>query len=96
VGDAYDSIQKEIPRLLRMDEASRQRFLIKTIRQAREEYQPLLKKPEDVLKPYRFQNLLDKPTRKERADYQQVFGAHKIPPGAASGYRLKEEKEARP
>jgi hypothetical protein len=96
VGDAYEGIQKEIPRLLRMDEASRQRFLIKTIRQAREEYQPLLKKPEDVLKPYRFQNLLDKPTRKERADYQQMFGAHKIPPGAASGYRLKEEKEARP
>jgi hypothetical protein len=51
LGDAYDAIQKEIPRLLRMDDASRQRFLIKAIRQAREEYQPLLKKPEDVLKP---------------------------------------------
>lgn len=96
VGDAYDGIQKEIPRLLRMDDASRQRFLIKSIRQAREEYQPLLKKPEDVTKPYRFQNLLDKPTRKERAGWQQMFGARKIPPGAASGYRIKEEKEARP
>jgi len=95
VGDAYEGMQKEIPRLLRMDDASRQRFLIKAIRQARAEYQPLLKKAEDVLKPYRFKNLLDNPTRKERAAWQQIFGVRKIPPGAASGYRLKEEKEAR-
>jgi hypothetical protein len=94
VGDAYDSIQKDLPRLLRMDEAQRQRYLIKTIRQAREDYQPVLKKPEDVMKPYRFSNLLDKPTRAERAAWQHIMGFRKISPGFMTGYRMKpEEKE---
>jgi len=93
VGDAYDSIQKDLPRLLRMDEAQRQRYLIKTIRQAREDYQPILKKPEDVMKPYRFSNLMDKPTRAERAAWQQVMGFRKSNPGFMTGYRVKPEEE---
>ncbi|MDI6752786.1 MAG: strawberry notch C-terminal domain-containing protein [Thermodesulfobacteriota bacterium] len=92
VGDAYDAIQKDLPRIIRMDEAQRQRYLIKIIRQARDEYQPVLKKPEGVMKPYRFSSLLDKPTRKERA-WQQVMGFRKINPGLITGYRLKPEEE---
>jgi hypothetical protein len=95
VGDACDSIQKDLPRLLRMDEAQRQRYLIKAIRQAREDYQPILKKPEDVMKPYRFSNLVDKPTRAERAAWQQVMGFRKSNPGLMTGYRLKPEEERR-
>lgn len=90
VGDAYDTLQKDLPRILRMEDDQRQRLLIKTIRQAREEYQPTLKKPEDVTKSYRFSNLLDKPTRKERASWQQLMGVRTVPSGAASDFRLKE------
>jgi hypothetical protein len=95
VGDAYDKLklEKDLPRVLRMDDDQRQRYLIKAIRQARDEYQPILKKPEDVMKPYRFSSLLDKPTRAERANVQALFGVRKTTPGQATGYRLKEEKE---
>jgi hypothetical protein len=74
-----------------MDEAQRQRYLIRAIRQAREEYQPILKKPEDVMKPYRFTNMLDKPTRAERANWQSIMGFRKAPPGEVTGYRMKSE-----
>jgi len=88
VGDAYDIIQKNLPKLVHMEEAQRQRYLIKIIRQAREDYKPLLKKPEGAPKP---PSPFDKPTRAEKARWQSVMGFGRIPSGAASGYRMKEE-----
>jgi hypothetical protein len=87
VGDAYDGIQKDLPRILRMDEASRQRFLIKAIREAREEYRPVLKKPESQKVKVDYA----KSTRKERADWQAIMGFKKAKAGEMTGFRLKEE-----
>jgi len=88
VGDAYDIIQKNLPKIVRMEEAQRQRYLIKVIRQAREDYKPILKKPKDATKP---ESPYAKPTRAERASWQSVMGFGKAKPGEATGYRLKEE-----
>jgi hypothetical protein len=88
VGDAYDIIQKNLPKIVRMEEAQRQRYLIKVIRQAREEYKPVLKKPKDETK---LESPYDKATRAERARWQSVMGFRKAKTGEASGYRLKEE-----
>jgi hypothetical protein len=88
VGDAYDIIQKNLPKLVHMEEAQRQRYLIKIIRQAREDYKPLLKKPESAPKP---SSPFDKPTRAEKARWQSVMGFGRIPVGGASEYRMREE-----
>jgi len=69
--------------------------MTKVLRQAREDYQPILKNPNEVLRPYRFSNLLDRPTRQERASWQQMMGFKKTTPGLITGFRLKEE-EAQP
>ena len=89
VGDAYDVIRKNLPKIVHMEEAQRQRYLIKIIRQAREDYKPLLKKPESAVP--KSPSPFDKPTRAEKARWQSVMGFGRIPSGAASGYRMKEE-----
>lgn len=94
VGDAYDKVKKDLPRIANMDKDQRQGYISKALRQAREEYQPILKNPMDVLKPYRFSNLLDRPTRQERASWQQTMGFKKTTPGLITGFRLKEGEEA--
>jgi hypothetical protein len=88
VGDAYDIIQKNLPKIIHMEEAQRQRYLIKIIRQAREEYKPVLSKPKDEAK---IESPYAKPTRAERANWQSVMGFKKAKAGEASGYRMKDE-----
>jgi hypothetical protein len=90
VGDAYDIIQNNLPKIVHMEEAQRQRYLIKIIRQAREEYKPILQKPKDETK---MESPYDKATRAERANWQSVMGFRKARSGEATGYRLKEEAQ---
>jgi predicted RNA methylase len=92
VGDAYTEVKKGLPRFASMDPEQRQNSLTRILRQARKEYIPTLKKPEDVLQPYRFKSLFDTPTRQEKARYQALFGAGKVNAGLATGFRIREEE----
>jgi hypothetical protein len=100
--DAYERLQKELPRLMMMPREERQARINSALRQARADYQPVIKgtEAEELLKPYRLSALLAAPTRAERAGWQHLMGTRRVPPGLATGFRFKEgerkdERQAR-
>jgi hypothetical protein len=60
-----------------MDDEARNNRLVALLRQMQDEYQPVKKgrrELDEVMKPFRFKSLFDKPTRRQRAEWSNIFG----------------------
>jgi hypothetical protein len=73
--DAFDIVKKD-HRFFATEGEARNKRLAALLRQMREEYK-LVKKGNglaEVMKPFRFKSLADKPTRRQRAEWSDIFG----------------------
>lgn len=74
--DAFEEVRKD-PRFFAMDAEARNNRLVAILRQMRDEYQPVKKgrrELDEVMKLFRFKSLFDKPTRRQRAEWSNIFG----------------------
>jgi hypothetical protein len=75
--DAFEEVRKD-SRFFAMDAEARDNRLVTLLRQMRDEYQPVKKRTrelDEVMKPFRFKSLFDKPTRRQRAEWSNIFGS---------------------
>ncbi|MBM4273675.1 MAG: hypothetical protein FJ134_04315 [Deltaproteobacteria bacterium] len=74
--DAFEEVKKD-PRFFTLDEEARNHRLASLLKRMREEYQPV-KKPgrelDEVMKPFRYRSMFDQPTRRQRAEWSNIFG----------------------
>ena len=81
VGDAFEEVKKD-PRFFSMEEEARNKRLASLLRQMREEYKPVKTgrgEIDEVMKPFRFKSLFDKPSRRQRAEWSDNFGPRRSP-----------------
>jgi hypothetical protein len=74
--DAFEEVRKA-PRFFALDEEARNHHLAALLRRMRDEYQPVRKagrELDEVMKPFRFKSLFDQPTRRQRAEWSNIFG----------------------
>jgi|GEM_PF-2784483 len=92
--EKYQEMKGKLPKLADMsDTDKRDKMLLGEIKQEMKDFLPLQKKPEST-RPTRPDSIYDKPTRKERAEWQQTYGpGARVKKGLATGFRLKPEKE---
>jgi hypothetical protein len=74
--DAFDLVKKD-PRFFALEDEARNKRLASILRQMRKEYMSVQKGNDlaEVMKPFRFKSLADKPTRRQRAEWSDIFGS---------------------